>query len=239
MSHYLDGDIISPSEEPNGGVIRVERVWRHRHDIEIRIPKPRYNRSALLKLGAGGLVLGAICMFAYSDLAPTHTPVLKEAMASYPVGQENAATATRLRGIVDTAPAPMTASIAKTQVASLPYGVIPTKRPIIEPVKSGGSEKVNYGVATTNSTDAIRYDRCNPRCYTRDPLVVGTIPARGSALPSTVLAETTDLESSNQAVEIGTAALNGAGFVLVQTAALPFTTLKLGRDAVIRMSEPD
>ncbi|AYM84832.1 hypothetical protein G6L67_24690 [Agrobacterium tumefaciens] len=240
MSNHLDGDIISPQESSKGGVIRAERVWQHRHDLEIRrMPKPRYNRSSLLTLGIGGLVLGAVCMFAYSDPGPIRTPLLQEATASHPVDKEHATIHTTLPDIVDTAPAPTTANVTGTQVASLPYAVIPTKRPVIEPVKSGGSEKVNDRASTPNSTEVLRYDRCNPACDTRDPLVVGATPTKSVALQPTVIPESTDLERSNQAVEIGSAVMSGAGFVLVQTAALPFTTLKLGRDAAIRMSKLD
>ncbi|WP_068950735.1 hypothetical protein [Pararhizobium polonicum] len=226
MSNHLEGDIISPPEASIGGVIRVERVWQHRHDLELRAAKARRGRAELLTLGAGGLMLSAICVFAYSELVPTHL-VSKEAMASYPVGQEIAATSTKLRDIVDTTPAPV--SISETQVVSLPFVAIPTKRPLNGLVKS---EKVERAISATSSADVLRYDRCNPHCETRDSLVAGTVPV-------TVHAETAELDSPNRAVEIGASALNGAGYVLTQTAALPFTTLKLGRDAVIKVSELD
>ncbi|MGV1901719.1 hypothetical protein ACQZ6V_15685 [Agrobacterium sp. 22-3674b3] len=239
MSDHLEGDIISPPEAPNGGVIRVERVWQHRHDLEIRIPKRRHHPSALLTLAAGGIVLGVLCMLAYSDPAPTQTPVLKEAIASYPVGWEAAAVATKLRDIIDVAPAPMMANITETQTASIPYTVIPTKRPVFETSKPSGAGRANPVISTSSSAKVSRYDRCNPSCETRYPLVVGTIPPKNSALSPDSGAEITEIGRSNQAVKVGTAVFNGAGFVLVQTAALPFTRLKLGRDAITKLSELD
>jgi hypothetical protein len=175
-------------------------------------------------------MLSVICVFGYSEPILTHNLVSNEAIASYPVGQENAAVSTKLRDIVDTTPASV--SITETQVASLPFAVIPTKRPVFEPVKSGRPEKIERAVSATSSADVLLYDRCNPGCETRDPLVVGSAP-------TAVHAESAELDSSNRAVQIGTSALNGAGYVLIQTAVLPFTTLKLGRDAAIKISEVD
>lgn len=237
MSSSRSRDIISRPEAGNGELIRVERVWQHRHDLELRISKPRHNRSALLKLAAGGLMLGVISIVAYSELKPTQTPVLQEATASYPDGREAAVASTRLQDIVDIARAPMTASIAEPRAASTPYTVIPTKRPVFEGVKSGDPQKVNRLGSATTSTNVLRYDRCNPGCNTRDPLVAGTIPPRNSARPSVDPVESTDLESSSGAAQIAKTALNGAGLVLIQTATLPFTTLKFGRDAAMKMSE--
>lgn len=236
MSNSLNGDIICPPKPPEGGVIRVERVWQHRHDLEIPLPKLGYNLTALLMLGAGGLMLGAICMFASGDQGQKHNPSLKEATASDSAGRE-AVVSTKLQDIVDTASAPMSASVTDTPTASIPYTAVPTKRPSFERVKSGSSDKVNRVVSNTTLAEVRRYDQCSPSCETRDPLIVSTTPPRNSELSSDILTETTDLERSNQAVEIGTAALNGAGFVLVQTAALPFTALKLGRDAVTDVSQ--
>ncbi|WP_421359017.1 MULTISPECIES: hypothetical protein [Agrobacterium] len=238
MSSYHEDDIISPRETSNAGVVRAERVWQHRHDLEIQpIPKPRFNRLTSLALGVSSLVLGTICMFAYSDLGPTHVTVPEKAMVSYPGGPETVSVPTALRDIVDAAP--LLKPVSKTQFASQPYTVIPTKRPVIEPVKSGRVEKVNYAAATKNSIQVTRYDRCDPACDTRDPLVVGSISPGGHAMPSAIAAEKTDAERPSQAVEIGAAMVNGAGFVLVQTAALPFTTLKFGRDAARGMAKLD
>lgn len=237
MSSSRSGDIISRPEAGNGELIRVERVWQHRHDLDIRTPKPRHNGPAWLMLAAGGLMLGAISVVAYSDPGPTHTPLLQEVTASHPDGREAVAASTRLQNIVDTARAPMTANITETQAASAPYTVIPTKRPVFEGVRSRDPEKMNRLTSATTSTKVLRYDRCNPGCNTRDPLVAGTIPPRNSARPSVGPVESTDLESSSGAAQIAKTALNGAGLVLIQTATLPFTTLKFGRDAAMKMSE--
>jgi hypothetical protein len=237
MSNYLDDDISSPPEASNRGVIRVERVWQHRHDLELRTAKPRPNRAALLMLGAGSLILGVTYVFAYPDMIPMHNLVSREVMASFPVGQENVAASTKLRDIVDTTPA--TVSVIETQVASLPVAVVPTRRPVFEPVKSNGPKKINGTVSPASSSDVLRYDRCNPGCKTRDPLVVRTISATVSPLPTKISVETAEVDDTNRAVEIGASALNGAGHVLVQTVALPFTTLRLGRDAVIKIAGLD
>jgi hypothetical protein len=230
MSNHLEGNIISPPEPSNGGVIRVDRVWHHRHDLELGRPKPRHDRAGLITLGTGGLLLSVICVFGYSGPVPTHDLVSKETIASYPVGHQTAAVSTKLRDIVDAAPAP--ASIAEPQEAPLPFAVTPTKRPVFEPVNSGRAEKIERSVSATSSADVLRYDRCNPGCETRDPLFVGSAP-------TAVDAESAELDNPNRAVEIGISALDGAGYVLIRTAALPFTTLKLGRDAVMKISEQD
>ncbi len=47
MSGHLEGDIITPAETSNADVIRVERVWQHRHDLELTIPKHRHNRTRM------------------------------------------------------------------------------------------------------------------------------------------------------------------------------------------------
>lgn len=239
MSKNLDGIIIPPPEEPNGSVIRVERVWQYRHDIELKTPKPRHSRSVMLALGAGGLLLGAICIFVYSDPGRTDTAVLEEAMASYPAAPDNAVVLTKLRDIVDTTPAPIKSAVTDTREAPLPYMVIPTKRPVLESVKSGGPEKAKRVTSATSAADAIHYNRCKLGCETRDPLIVGTVPVRISTFTGTVSSETPEIDRRNGTVEIGKAALNGAGFVLIQTAALPFTALKLGRNVAVTMSELD
>ncbi|KJF72550.1 hypothetical protein [Agrobacterium arsenijevicii] len=226
MSGHLEGDIITPAEASNADVIRVERVWQHRHDLELTIPKHRHNRTRMA-LGAGGLLLGAICVFAYGDLTPANGLDAKEEMASTPLVWEIVAPSTRLRDIVNTAPA--TNGISETQVASLPHVAIPTKRPLYEPVQSG---KPDRSTSTASSSDVMRFDQCKPVCETQDPLVVGTTPA---AVPT----EATEFESQNPLREAGASALSGAGYVLTQTAALPFTALRLGRDAVIKVSGLD
>ncbi|WP_281038752.1 MULTISPECIES: hypothetical protein [unclassified Rhizobium] len=151
----------------------------------------------------------------------------KEEMASTPVEREIVAPSTRLRDVVNTAPA--TNGISETQVASLPHVAIPTKRPLHEPVQFG---KPDRSTSTASSSDVLRFDQCKPVCETRDPLVVGTTSA---AVPT----EATEFESQDPLREAGASALNGAGYVLTQTAALPFTALRLGRDAVIKASGLD
>ncbi|MBO0144651.1 hypothetical protein JZX87_26210 [Agrobacterium sp. Ap1] len=239
MSNHLEGDIISPQEAPNGGVIRVERVWQHRHDLEIRSPKPRYRSSALLAIGAGGLVLATVCAFAYGNLPSTNAPVATDAVASYPVGQEKVVPSSTLRDIVDTTPPTMMVSEAATEAVSPAFTVVPTKRPVYAAAKSGGTEAINSVGVIGQAGDVTRYDRCSPRCESRDPLLGGKVVTTAPPLPNTVETRTSEPEDGNRAAEFGTAALNGAGYVLVQTAALPFTTLKLGRDAVVSLSEWD
>lgn len=233
MSNHLEGEIIVPSEACPAGVIRVERVWQHRHDLELSVPKYRRSQARFIALGAGGVMLGAICVFAYSDLIPAVGADAKTTMASTHVKHEVAAPSTVLRDVVDTAPA--ISGISETQVASLPYVAIPTKRPLYEQVHS---RKSDHSTATTSSSDVVRFDKCKPSCETRDPLVVGTTPASVPEEPATVLTEL-EVESPNMAIDVGTSALNGAGYVLTQTAALPFTTLRLGRDAVLKVSGLD
>ncbi|MGV2052453.1 hypothetical protein ACQZ48_20430 [Agrobacterium sp. 22-209-1] len=234
MSGHFEGDIISPPEAPSASVIRIERVWQHRHDLELPVPKPRHNRARFMALGAGGLLLGATCVFSYSDLVPTNGLDPKEAMASHPVDQEIVAASPKLRDVVDAAPA--TVHINETQVASLPYVAIPTKRPFYEHVQSG---KPEHSTSTTNSSDVVHFDRCKPSCESRDPLVVRMTPAAVQAEQATITNEAAKFDSPNRAMEVGASALNGAGYLLTQTAALPFTTLRLGRDAVIKVSGLD
>ncbi|KAA3497950.1 hypothetical protein DXM27_24740 [Rhizobium rhizogenes] len=234
MSSHLEGDIIAPSEASTAGVIRVERVWQHRHGLELTVPRCRRNTARIVALGIGGLMLGAICVFAYSDLIPASGTDTKRAMASTSVGHEIAAPSTVLRDVVDIAPA--ISGINETQVASLPYVAIPTKRPLYEPVQSG---KPDRSTSTTRSSDVVRFDKCKPSCETRDPLVVGTTSASVPDETAAVLTEPAKFESHNTAMDVGASALNGAGYVLTQTAALPLTTLRLGRDAVLKVSRLD
>lgn len=239
MSNHLEGDIISPQEAPNGGVIRVERVWQHRHDLELSSPKPRYRPSALLAIGAGGLVLATVCVFAYANLPSTNAQVVTEAVASYPVGQEKVVPSSTLRDIVDTTPATVMVSEAATEAVSPAFTVVPTKRPVYAAAKSGGTEAITSLGAIGQAGDDTRYDRCSPRCESQDPLLRGKVVNTPIPRPDTVDPRTAELQDGNRAAEFGPAALNGAGYVLVQTAALPFTTLKLGRDAVVSLSERD
>ncbi|UXT20450.1 hypothetical protein FY140_06870 [Agrobacterium tumefaciens] len=234
MSGHLEGDIITPTEVCNADVIRVERVWQHRHDLELTIPKHRHNRARFMALGAGGLLLGAICVFAYGNLIPANGLDAKEALASTPVAREIVTPSTKLRDVADTATA--TVGISETQAASLPYVAIPTKRPFYEPARSG---KPDRSTSTTSASDVVRFGKCKPGCDTRDPLVVGTTPAAVHTEPAAILTETAEFENPNPAMEVGASVLYGAGYVLTQTAALPFTTLRLGRDAVVKVSGLD
>jgi hypothetical protein len=155
----------------------------------------------------------------------------KGAMASTPVERETVAPSTKLRDVADTA----TVGVSETQAASLPYVAIPTKRPFYEPVQPG---KPDRSTSTASSSDIVRFDKCKPDCETRDPLFVGT-PTAAIHTESTIITETAEFESPNPAMEVGASALNGAGYVLIRTAALPFTTLRLGRDAVVKVSGLD
>ncbi|NTA83996.1 MULTISPECIES: hypothetical protein [Rhizobium/Agrobacterium group] len=234
MSNHLEGDVIAPSEASAAGVIRVERVWQHRHDLELIIPKYRRNRARFMALGAGGFMLGTICVFAYSDLIPASGTDAKRAMTSTSVEREIAGPSTVLPDVIDTAPA--ISGISETQVASLPYVAIPTKRPLYEPVQTG---KTGSSTSTTDTSVVRHFDKCSPGCETRDPLVVGTTPELVPLESAAVLTEPEKFESPNAAMEVGASALNGAGYVLTQTAALPLTTLRLGRDAVLKVSGLD
>lgn len=234
MSNNLNGDIISPSTTArNEDVIRVEGVWQHRHNLELRTQKPRHHRLLALAFGTSALLLGATYMLAIDDLNSMHATVFNEAMTSYPARQESATVSTKLQDVVDIAPE----QIGGDEIQpSLPmYSVIPTKRPYLANTKSQGSGLTDHGVSAMSAASVVHYDRCSPHCETRDPLVVGTVPTIATAT-NPASPEGMETEPTSKAVEVGKAVINGAGFVLVQTAALPFTTLKLGRDAMIKIS---
>ncbi|XUY29877.1 hypothetical protein RMR21_023230 (plasmid) [Agrobacterium sp. rho-8.1] len=239
MSNHLEGDIISPQEAPNGGVIRVERVWQHRHDLELSSPKPRYGPSALLAIVAGGLVLATVCVFAYSNFPSSNAQVATDAVASYPVGQEKVVPSSTLQDIVDTTPPTVMVNEAVTEAGPPAFTVVPTKRPVYAAARSKETEAIPSVEAIVQAGGVAHYDRCSPRCESQDPLLADKIFNTAPPRPDTVERRTAELEDGNRTSEFGTAALNGAGYVLIQTAALPFTTLELGRDAVVSMAERD
>ncbi|QCJ01065.1 hypothetical protein [Agrobacterium larrymoorei] len=237
MSKNLNGDIILPSTTSRKeDVIRVERVWQHRHNLELRTQKPRQHRVLTLAFGTGVLLLGATCMLANGDLSSRHATVLNEAMASYPAPQESAKVSTKFQHVEDVTLRQLGG--ADTQPVLPTYSVVPIRRPANANMKPRGSGQTDQRVSALNAASVLRYDRCAPDCETRDTLVVGTVPTI-SAAPHSASYQNMETEPTNKAVEVGKAAINGAGFVLVQTAALPFKTLKLGRDAVIKLSEMD
>ncbi|MQB07908.1 hypothetical protein DXT91_28105 [Agrobacterium tumefaciens] len=237
MSNHLDGDTISPCEATTGGLIRVERVWQHRHDIELHAQKSR-RKNSLRTIGAGGLFLGAVCIFAYSGLGSPFVAVPDQAMASYPVGEETELGSTKLRDVVNTMPLQEKISVTEARVAVPAYAVIPTKRPIATEADPITPKKARHSSFKSNPSDVVHFDQCRQGCESRDPLVVGTVREL-STVPDVVSSETTGAQRPNKALEIGKAAINGAGFVLVETASLPFTTLKLGRNAAMAISGMD
>ncbi|KAA3509141.1 hypothetical protein [Agrobacterium rosae] len=238
MAIYLNGDIIPASPVHTDSAIHLERVWRHRHDLELGAGKPRRVRLAMLALGVGGLLLGSIGMLWYGNLGPAHTTVFEEAMASRPVRQVSKVVSTNLREVRDVASVPVSASKAEPQKDTLPYSVIPTKRPTSATIKSGGSQATGK-FSTANSAKVVRYDRCQPKCETQDPLIVGTIRPVVYVPTSTGDAETIVSERTDKTRDIGAAAMNSAGMVLFQTATLPFTAVKFGRDALIKTADLD
>ncbi|CUX06905.1 conserved hypothetical protein [Agrobacterium fabacearum S56] len=238
MANYLNGDIIPPSALHTDSAIHVERLWWHRHDLELGAGKPRRVRSAMITLGAGGLLLGSVIMLWYGNLGPAHTPVFEEAMASTPIRQVNIGGSTNLRALRDVASVPVPASKAEPQIDSLPYSVVPTKRPTSETIKSGRS-KATGEFSTVNSAKVVRYDRCQPKCETQDPLIVGTIRPVVYVPTSTGVAETIVSERTDETRDIGAAAMTSAGMVLFQTATLPFTAVKFGRDALLKTTDLD
>ncbi|MBE1439490.1 hypothetical protein H4S14_003255 [Agrobacterium vitis] len=152
--------------------------------------------------------------------------------------QKDAGMSTELQDSLDATPVPAPVTLSKTETPETPlaYTVIPTKRPVLENGKSVQSKRMDQ-ISATNRADAIRYDQCKPECDISNRRIVVTALAKKTASPSQFPVETTDFKSINQTSEIGAAVLNGAGVVLAQTIALPFTTLKLGRDAVSRVSD--
>ena len=237
MTSHLDGDIISPSEATTAGVIRVEGVWQHRHDIELRAQKSRYWVS-LPSIGAGALLLSAVCLFAYGHIGSTLSPGPDQAMASYPVDRDAALGSTKLRDMVDITPLPQKISVTEAHASVRAYAVIPTKRPIAAEAKSTIPERTRHPASASNPSDVVHFDQCKQGCESEDPLAVSTV-RDVSTVPDVIASETAGVQRPNEAVAIGRAAVNGAGFVLVETAALPFTTLKLGRDAAMAISGMD
>jgi hypothetical protein len=137
----------------------------------------------------------------------------------------------KLRG--GAAMTPASSDISDPQVASQPHVVIPKKRPSQERIQAG---ELVGSTSTTNSSDGLHFDACMPGCETRDRLVVGKTPAAGETNPAVARAEGAEMDDRDTASEIGISALNGAAYVLTQTAALPLTALKLGRNAVVDVS---
>lgn len=236
MPNHLEGDIISPAEPTIGGVIRSERVWTHRYDIEVKMQKPRRNLRSLLVVGAGGVMLSTAIVFGYGDLESTHKQVFTETVASTTVREE---AAKNLRDVLASATARASVSPADTQIASFAYTVTPTRCPHFQTGKPSGSLKSIDASSAMNAADTVHFDKCVPGCETRDPLIVGAVHETSPVLVPEGLAELPAPHSSSPALEVGQAALKGAGFVLVQTAALPFTTVKFGHDAVMAVAQPD
>ncbi|MQB27860.1 hypothetical protein DXT95_23130 [Agrobacterium tumefaciens] len=187
--------------------------------------KTHRQRTGIFALGAVGLLLAVISSFAYTGLVSTPNVGTKVAKVGWPVGQELAAATTRPRDSVDIAL--VTPNTNETEVAAPPFVAIPTKRPTPEAAKAKEIRKLDRSASKTSSADVLPYDRCNPICETRDPLIIG-------ALPAAFQGESGALDTPTPAAKLGASTLNGAGYVLARTAALPFTTLRLGRDVLIK-----
>lgn len=228
MSTYLEGDLITGPRASNEQVIRGERVWRHRHELDLTVLKSRRHPAQLLTLGAGSLLIVLACAFTYVDLGPTQNLVRGDVNAAHPTGEERVTASTRLQTIVDTAPPPI--RVSEIQAAPLAFSVVPIRRPLDAPVKTQKAYIRDSIASAAKPTNVLRYNQCNLGCETRDSLIVNTIPP-------TLQPEGPELETPNRALELGSSVLHVAGSVLGQTAALPFTTLRLGRDALAGISE--
>ncbi|NTI26910.1 hypothetical protein G6M87_32365 (plasmid) [Rhizobium rhizogenes] len=220
MSNSYNSDLPLSPDASSGGVIRVERVWQHRHDIDLTESK-RYH-ARLAAVGAVGLVLGLVCSFFFEQQFPKSDLV--------PTDQLKAVTATREQfgehraEIQKAADASAISAIVEMDIASAPVVAVPSKRPVRDELIADKAREAD-GAGAAMPADVIRFDRCSPKCETRDPLIIGSAPHMPP--PENVAS---NLDTDEQ--EPSSSALQGAGYVLGGTASLPFTALRLGRHAV-------
>lgn len=230
MSNQYNGDLLRALDASDGGIIRAERVWQHRHDIDLADFEPRTFPKRALVIGTSAIVLGLASVVFLADQFSHNVPSV-EAIAAAPaaVGKLDGQPA-KLQNLVAVAPA----SGNKVDV-DLPHPLVvpvPINRPVLK--ESVPSVKGRAGDAKENGPASVaRFDECSPRCESRDPLVTGSSPKmlRTEDAPFIPSGEERGMDPAS--------ALEGVRSVFNETAAAPFTALKVGRDVLNRAAGLD
>lgn len=221
MTNSHGGDLLPPPYASNDGVIRAERVWRHRYDLDLTASRPRSNRAWLSTGAIAGLAAACVVLYglqgSLQDLPSKGKPPEEPAIGKLlqedrSVIQRNVDASSAFGNVVESDIPPPTAV------------VVPIRRPVHQPLVARKAEGANAAL-TMLPAGVVRFDRCNPECETRDPLVIGSQPTEFTP-KDVALNMRTDEHGSNLS------ALRGAGYVLDRAAALPFTALKMGRDVI-------
>lgn len=174
-------------------------------------------------MGACGLVLALAGAFFYGQQVSMQDLALKDELRAVPAKTRQLQDdTTRIQKEAVASPASI--SDVERDLASLPVVAIPTKRPVQEPFVADKGSKADVALAKV-PTGVVRFDRCSPKCETQYPLI------DRSALPMPH-PENVPLSIRADEQEPSTSALQGAGYILGRAAALPFTSLKVGRYAL-------
>jgi hypothetical protein len=230
MFDHLEGDILPPQDIKNRGVIFAERVWQHRHDLELKRSKPKRIRSGMLLLVTCSCVLGAIYAFDRPTSAISHSSEIKAPLVAHSSVSADAVSAPKPQDGINPVVAPVGIDSA-SETNILPFNVIPAKRPIAEAAKSSIPQKPDRPDISSKSAGVVLYDQCSPRCETRDPLAVG----RGSTVVSTTDiiagADVGEVQDQGRMLD-SNPTFSDAGTVLMGTATLPLRTIEVARNVV-------
>ncbi|HML29725.1 MAG TPA: hypothetical protein PKE16_12970 [Hyphomicrobium sp.] len=198
----------------------VERVWQHRHDIDLSDFQPR-NRARQLAIVAGtALFAVAVSVIAYNGPGEVH-PRLE---AARPLVDQSAQRATVIQSTVDASPA---LQIHSKELVADPTIPVPRWRPErdVPPVKKVKTAERIQSVTAENPP----FNHCDHECETAGLLMANT--AKNGMPPQQVMEDRGETRI--------TSPLDLGRVVLSETAALPLATLKVGRDILIDLAHPN
>jgi hypothetical protein len=200
-------------------VLRADKAWLHRHDIDLTCVRET-GRRAGAKIGACAVIVSLICVSAYIGqqyLAVTPSDT-KERM---PIEtRELPSSPNRLQAVIDATPALRVAIAARPD---RPATVVPLKRPAFKASYATVRENDKTDADGATAPGVLRFDRCNLRCETQDPLIVGSTSAGRHQDEAPLVARNEDHSS------FGLSPLQGAGFILRRAADVPEAAIRTGR----------
>jgi len=209
----------------------------HSREITLYRDRSKTLQDAGMTIGACALGIGLICAVVYNSRQPeTAAPAAPEQSALV----ERAAPVLGPVRIIGTNPGsanPRPAidqspvfETADTVMPALPPAATPAVKPMPKPMPSPRlAANGRMDAKAKPPADVMRFDRCSPQCETGDPLIVGA-PA-----PSFPMTEVARVERIDDSAGFTFSPMDGARFILNQTATAPRTALRKGREVIGRI----
>lgn len=180
--------------------------------------RPEAGRRPGIKIGACAIV---ICLLFAVGCHIVVTDTKEHVAVDRGIREDQPA---RLQAAVDASPAFEIALVTKPD---RPATVIPTMKPVASQKRvTSGADGGRTAAKGKMPPGVLRFDRCIPKCETRDPLIVGYEGQNLYPAHAPLMASNEDGGSFNLS------SLQRARHILGRTAELPRAALRRGRDVI-------